>query len=328
MKETKTVTRNGLGSPPFGYRYDKSSKQYFPKPDEVEVVKETFKLALGGWSFRDITDELNRKGYKAKYNARWSYGNLRYILKDDRIWLYAGYDKNMNRIVNLPPIITKKMAKKLIAKEIIKKAESRPRKRINLLPGLKIAHCGFCGALVKSSTSKSDYSILHYYRCTNKTINGVDACKSAMWHQDEINNLVIVDMVVQAEREKAIKKWIPDFAKLKEAKLKKEVYKLDKEIAEVLSKIPYAKDDDETKHLKKLKGQLEKLRTELHLQADNPVAYDSSELKSVNNAKIERQRELITKYIEKITLYDNYLTVQYRFPVDAKLNDTVKLKFK
>ncbi len=73
-----------LGSPPLGF--EALQKELKENNDELEVVKEIFKLKRG-WgknrlSLRQIAKRLNEEGFRSKRGAKFYHGTISYILKN------------------------------------------------------------------------------------------------------------------------------------------------------------------------------------------------------------------------------------------------------
>lgn len=73
--------------PPYGYVYDKETKNFVIEEHEAEVVKEIFKLFLNGYGYKKIADKLILDGIATKRGGRWEGNTISNILKNE---MYIG----------------------------------------------------------------------------------------------------------------------------------------------------------------------------------------------------------------------------------------------
>ena len=68
--------------PGYGYRYVKETHSWRIEPEEAEVVKKAFWLALTGKNYTEIAEELNHMEERRGSSRRWSRNTIRYLLKN------------------------------------------------------------------------------------------------------------------------------------------------------------------------------------------------------------------------------------------------------
>ncbi len=86
----KGLTENALqckhtgGKPPFGYNVDPITKKYLINKHEEIAVKKIFEMFTNELPYRDIKNWLNKKGYVAKYNNKFSNTSINTLLKNEK----------------------------------------------------------------------------------------------------------------------------------------------------------------------------------------------------------------------------------------------------
>lgn len=320
------ITYTGKGRSPFGYEYFPETKELKVKKKEAEAVKLIAKRALQSKSLRQISDELNELGYETQKGGKWYYKLLTYILDDKRLLFYAGYTPDMET-GNWKSILPLKLAKELIAKEVIKTVGSRPRVNVFLLPGLDIARCGHCGSSIRAQYGTHEP---RYYYCSGRSLRGEDFCPNAkMINMEEVNKTVITDLIVQANRAEQISKWIKKFNERREAKLRTEIEAADKELHKYFAKSASEKDKDKEAELELKIDSLKKTIKNMYKEISDPFSpqyFVDDKIKKYNTFSTGKQKELIPKYLQEIILTKNEVRLVYRFPIDSKLNSTKTIK--
>jgi len=64
---------------PFGF--SREGKIFIENPEEKEILSEILSLYKGGWSFRRIAKELERRGVATKNGRKWHHSTVRYMVK-------------------------------------------------------------------------------------------------------------------------------------------------------------------------------------------------------------------------------------------------------
>lgn len=184
------------GGLPYGYDYDKDTKQLIVNPMQAEAVKLIFEYYLTGkYGFNTIAQMLTEKGFKGQRTNHMQKDQVRNILSSPFV---AGYIKHLNDI--FPG-----KHEAIISKEAWDKAQNMVNERYipipvkdenNLLTGM--IYCGKCGCRMRFKsriwTSKNATGNSYYYVCYGragyKTMSQ-HYCSSPFYLAEKINSAVI-----------------------------------------------------------------------------------------------------------------------------------------
>ncbi len=203
QKGKKEIAYKGLftgGIPPYGYDVDEN-KKYILNKKECKAVRVIFDMYINDYSYQQIADYLNSKGYRTKKGTKFNKNSFSSILENAEkytgVYIYNRASKkcidgtrNSHRykeeqdIIKLndkvPRIISDETYNRAIEKIAVKKENAGKfhSKRYYLLNSLII--CGDCGRAYTGNTSragrkKTEYSTYRCggYRedCSNKALN-------------------------------------------------------------------------------------------------------------------------------------------------------------
>jgi len=70
-----------IGEIPFGYTLAEDGKTLLQNPQEQEALSLVRSMKAKGFTLRQIADELNSRGYKAKKGGRWTHGQVQSVLR-------------------------------------------------------------------------------------------------------------------------------------------------------------------------------------------------------------------------------------------------------
>ncbi len=201
------------GPPALGYAVDKETKKYVINDFEAEAVKLIFQMYLDGYSYTEIIDSLNKKGYRTRRGQHFAKNSLNNILKNERytgVYIYVkdttknptgkykrfGGEYDSDAVIRIPggmPVIIseedfKKVQQKM--KERQHKAAKFSAKQEYLLSG-KI-YCGECGSPLAGNSRKPSPNHPMYvsYRCTRRN-QRIKDCKNSEIKRDKIEKLVL-----------------------------------------------------------------------------------------------------------------------------------------
>jgi site-specific DNA recombinase len=163
-----------MGQPPFGYKWDKESKQLVVDPFESQIYLDMVSMYLDrNMTFLDIASALKHKGKRknargdSKKKALWTNASISYILKNTA---YYGFYTARNGEIEypIPALISKSKWD-----EIQERTQRRKRMSKRTGENLKsywlrnILICGECGGVIKPHTGakKEDGSSYRYYAC-------------------------------------------------------------------------------------------------------------------------------------------------------------------
>ena len=216
MKETALQAKHNGGLPPLGYSVN-SEKRYEIIPEEAEAIKFIFDSVLQKYSYREICDSLNQKGYRTKKGSQFRSNSLFDILTNPK---YCGTyifgrtrgssrQSPRNSRAHHPPIVEIEDAIPAIIsksdwKEVQTMLENRKMtaRRIKgktdyLLTGYINCSCGstYCGTRQKSTTKTAEEpSYLYYYKC-NRSKNGKDkSCGNPQLRCNELDKMILEEL--------------------------------------------------------------------------------------------------------------------------------------
>lgn len=196
------------GVPPFGFTVTKDRK-YAINEEEAPIVRLIFKMALDGYSYRDMAAYLNAKGYKKrgqpwnrsftdllrneKYNGTYVWnrreGKLKLGRKNNRI------TKPDDQIIRIPggcPRIvdqtTFARVQEMLNHRMRKYAHKGPKTK-HFLSGVLV--CGLCGSAFFGSIAFSGRSKLrrNQYECCGR--RRLHACRNKDVNMDYLDSYVI-----------------------------------------------------------------------------------------------------------------------------------------
>ena len=183
LKHNAREGKSSGGKPPLGYDLDKD-KKYVVNEHEAEAVRLVFQLFARGFSYGEIVDELNSRGYLTKRGQSFGKNSIFDLLKNEKYIgrLVYGATKaqadgrwNSHAKSKEDAIVVENGVPAIIEQELWEQVQSRIRtrkgaggrysaKREYLLTGR--VFCGDCGASMVVMGSKA--SGYQYYECNNK----------------------------------------------------------------------------------------------------------------------------------------------------------------
>ncbi|MCX6170096.1 MAG: recombinase zinc beta ribbon domain-containing protein [Ignavibacteriales bacterium] len=303
------------GGQPFGYSFDKKTSTLIINPDEKIVILKIFELAKRDYGVTNIADELNTIGFMPRRGKRWSATTVSYMLSPARLKFYQGltnHDKPGDWEALLSELDYFRLLK--IRAESLSKfvAPKRKERTKYLLSAIGIFKCGYCHGPVKSSvTIKNSEKTLYYY-CTSRQSSGENTCKNSRLHkQDLIDHFVITELHDRISDSSRINKYI----KLFQDKLLDEARVTYKNLGEYFAEHLDLEIEQAQNYLLaqlKLLGELNDSKSKLVLPYSNEKALT---------------QEIILHNIESIRLFNDYIEVQYKFPINHSLEFVQTLKF-
>ena len=83
------------GRTPYGYKADRNLRGMVVVPEQAKVVIEIFDMKREGKTYKQIVDELNRKGYTNKSGGKWAISSVQVILGNEKTYQgFYRYGKN------------------------------------------------------------------------------------------------------------------------------------------------------------------------------------------------------------------------------------------
>ena len=200
------------GPPALGYSVDRNTQKYIINEYEAEAVRLIFRMYLEGYSYTEIIDILNNKGYRTRRGILFAKNSLYAILRNERytgVYIYVKdstknpkgkyvrhgeYDPDaVIRIPGgIPAIISEDDFHRVQAKmkERQHKAAKFSAKQEYLLSG-KI-YCGECGSPYAGNSRKPrpDHPLYISYKCTRRNQRDT-RCNNPEINRDKLERLVL-----------------------------------------------------------------------------------------------------------------------------------------
>ena len=200
------------GPPALGYSVDRNTQKYIINEYEAEAVRLIFRMYLEGYSYTEIIDTLNTKGYRTRRGIPFAKNSLYAILRNERytgVYIYVKdstknpkgkyvrhgeYDPDaVIRIPGgIPAIISEDDFHRVQAKmkERQHKAAKFSAKQEYFLSG-KI-YCGECGSPYAGNSRKPrpDHPLYISYKCTRRNQRDTK-CNNPEINRDKLERLVL-----------------------------------------------------------------------------------------------------------------------------------------
>lgn len=168
-----------LGQPPFGYDWDKEKRELVRNEKQIEIYEELVSLYLdSGYSFLDIANLFNKKGYGCK-SGSWSTATLSYIIKNTAY--YGEYTVNQKSrkdgtpkpadehiSYKCPVVISKTKWDRLQNKTAFNRVKSKKSSYSSEPYFLRdMLRCASCGGKISHhhGAKRKDGSYKRYYSC-------------------------------------------------------------------------------------------------------------------------------------------------------------------
>ena len=332
------------GTAPLGY--DIVDRKYVINEEEAPIVKLIYTEYLSGKSYYDIINMLNKRGYKTKKNLPFKKNSLYEILHNEKYigtYIYNKGTGNKRHIVRDDMIKVENAFEPIISKEMFYKVQEQTKsnqkntgqykaKNVYLLSGL--IFCGKCGSRYCGQTTHKTKNGKTYessfYVCGNR--NKVGKCNNHRIKKDEIENFIINSLIETILNGKNINELAQNI-EIQYNNLKSdnsELLKISKKkLAEVKDKL------DKTAELlietgnKTLIKKLEEYEEEQESLEKDIAFYETTATSSITakdvtnilkqdinllkNASKEEMKNIIRKYISRITVFEDKLQIDYTF---------------
>ena len=186
MKVKAMQGKHGGGKPPLGYDLD-VNKNLIVNPIEAEAVKLIFDMVEQNYSYNQIADYLNRKGYKTKLGNSFKKNSIISILQQEKytgkfIWNRVKHknskgkrnshaekplDEQVRKDHGCPVIVPKEQFERvqnLIASRARGRASSKSRHHY-MLSGIKVLRCAECDSYMIGAVRNSHGRKYLVYYC-------------------------------------------------------------------------------------------------------------------------------------------------------------------
>jgi DNA invertase Pin-like site-specific DNA recombinase len=309
------------GNPPEPYIYDKGAQRLVVDPESLKKMQRLWSLAECH-SAREVARQMDMPLIK-----------VRRAIADDRLLFYQGLrkDEESGEIIQgqWPAVIDADQAQRIRANRKQGHRSAR-REAAGLLSNLGVFVCGYCGKSIRAASpgrARKDGTRLEYYGCTAKGYSR-DCPQSRMIIQPIVDAKVTGNMLSTLERLEDLKaawqaaqKSAGDNnaealqGRINEIETKKK--RLVAAIAEGV--IDFADAKEQRQALEEKAVELRRQKKELEAQVQTEPEWDSLAITPEDWEALDftERRELIRAAIAKITMFRNYLIIEYNFPRNA-----------
>ncbi|MCT4508473.1 MAG: recombinase family protein [Tepidibacter sp.] len=348
MNETALKCKHTGGTPPLGYdvAFDKT---YMINEKEAIVVREIFDMYVNGYSYKEIIENLNEKGYKTKLGRTFGKNSIYNILENEK---YSGVyvfnkaskkdifgrrnshshkeNKNIIRIEGgMPAIVSKEIFQKSKAMMLSRKKApgANKAKELYLLSGL--IFCGECGRRMhgnrRTQKNKQKYSS---YRCSCRMKS--EKCKNKEIRKEYIEEFVLSELEKNILNDEAIPyivKKINEYLKKQSStnetnlnSFKEELRKVNKQIENIINAISNGFFQESFKikmdDLEVEKANLEMRIKDIELES-NDMKVDEAKVKElftmfktfIMEKNLPECKKFIHNYVKKVEVYRDHVEV-------------------
>lgn len=309
---------HGGGNAPTGYDY--VDGELVINEYEAQQVRKVFNMFLDGSSINAI-----HRGLEKAYTTKWSAAKVRNVLKNS---VYIGKVKFMKEEHQgaHDPIIDEtvfKAANALLSSSArngkITSYQKTPFRAEYLLSGL--VYCSRCGA--KYSANHGYYKCYSRAKSTPKFI--VDPnCKNDNWEISILDNLIVSQIDYLSTSKDSLEELKRDSKKTNKievdrSRVNKRISEIDKQIGKLIelyqvSSIPMASISEKVEALSHEKSSLSQQLENSNVIPQSDLFEDalSDYADGFKEAKIEQQRLMISRLIEKILIDGKSIKIQWR----------------
>lgn len=346
MKETAYQCKHTGGQPPLGYDVD-LEKKYIVNDAEAEIVRKIYDMYINGYSYSQIIDHLNERGYKTKAGNTFGKNSIYSILDNEKysgIYIFNrsskkdAFGKRNSRLFKddseviridggMPAIVSKETFQK--AREMMLARKKAPgankAKETYLVSGL--IFCGECGASMQGNRrNPKDKPRYVSYRCSCRLQKRT--CDNKEIRKEYVEEFVLSELEKNILNDKAIpilvekiNQHIKEQSKSDKASIEiltKELGDIDKQINNIVSAITqgFAYDEFKTK-MEELKGRKTKLEVTLREQENKSQATQITEEQVKNlfsmfrgfvkERNIPECKKFIQNYVDKVIVYKDHV---------------------
>ena len=320
------------------YGYDIKDKKYVINEEESRIVREIFEGVIINKTLKQITKELNEKGFRNKQGSMFSLAFVSRLVRNKK---YIGYISDS--------IETKDLIEPIIDQDTFDIVQDRlsPHKRkpaqhkaplLYYLSGK--TYCGNCGNLVTADSGTSNTgTIYRYYKCSNRKKNK-HACNKKMIGKELLEGEVINKTVEEIFKPELLKEIAENIVKTFNNEIKddyqvksyqNQIDDVSKKIENIMKAIEEGIITSTTKEkllaYESLKADLlEQIATAKNksikpLELSEVMAFLKG-FAELDYSKEENRTRLLEMFIHKIYLYDDFALIAYK----GTNNPVVELK--
>ncbi len=336
------------GLPALGYDLNEDLT-YRINESEAQIVHTIFKMYASGFSYKDIIDVLNNRGYRTKKGNYFGNNSLHDILRNEK---YIGNyvfgkknrqvkgrnlkkfkdEKEVTRIEGgVPQIIDIELWNKVQSTMDKNRHAPAANKAVEpyLLSG--IIFCGKCGGAMVGNRKKSGSGNYHYssYECSTR--KRTRQCDMISVNKNKIEEIVINDLVNSILSKKNIKELaekVHAYAKSQQKELEGDITLLDKEFKSVQKEIDniinaiaagmfHESMKEKMNMLEEKKSNIKSriVEAELQMKINSPKLKDIVKFLEkdvdIKDKSPDEQKEIINRYIKKILVFEDFFDTTY-----------------
>ena len=321
------------GTPPPPYVYDPREKKPVIDQEQLPRLQRLWQLAETK-SAQAISIELSMPEIA-----------VRRAISDERLLWYqslrADQSTGEHFSCEWEPCMDAEQANRIMAGRRTRSKNSSSRFYASLLSNLQLLYCGYCGGSAKTwqnSRVKKDGTRNDYYGCQTKNVK--NKCSKArliphkILHERVLENLfntlgnieeIKVYWQMQQDRNNPAKEIEALVKKGQKEREKKQ--RLVAAIGEGV--LDFADAKQQIAAINHTLEEIETAQRGLTAQASELPDWSAFETtrEEFESLDTDEQRETITSFIERITLYENYAIITYRFPRKADGDPAARIKF-
>ena len=356
MKGLKENARKGMatgGPPPFGFKFDYETKKLLLDEWEAEGVRLIFDMILEGHSYREVIEELNRRGYVTRYKKPFTINSLHNLLKNEKYRGCYTYNKSIAKDIDgrrnghsykpddqiirvengCPRIVSD--ADFFMVQEKMKvrqQAVGHPNVKENYLLRGKM-FCGKCGGVyVGSRRRRGDGSIWAYYVCNQKARRKQKHNHTKDIGKDYIEKEVLKQLAAYAFSDFHVKSMVAEYnaylatecgGRSETAKLKQRLTKLNADLENLTDCLIQTKSPTLFEKLEKLEQQKaefeqmlferEKIYTVSQVTEEELQEVFRIIRSKIEDGSLQALKQLIEVYVNRIDVTDEQITVRFNF---------------
>lgn len=327
-----------------GYTKDEEG-QLIIEPEEAEVVKRIYREYLEGASLAQIGKSLEADGIlTAAGKAKWRPETLKKILQNEKYIGDALLQKtytvdflSKKRVKNngiVPQYYVENSHEPIIPRDLYMQVQEEMVRRANLHSGAKrkkrvysskyalssIVYCSKCGDIYRRIAWNNRGKHSTVWRCCTRVEHGPKKCDAPTIQESDLQDAVVKSIqevlggkdVFLTVLEKNIKEVLESESGEQIAEIDRRLGELQQEllrrangkkeyenVADEIYKLREQRQDVLTQDAERdgRRQRIEEMRAFLEKQANEPLGYDE---------------QLVRRLMEKITVYDNRLTVEFK----------------
>ena len=321
------------GTIPLGYKID-SDKNYVIDENSAFLVKQIYERYAGGYTIKEICQELNAAGYKSTTGNSFTYNSLHRVLTNPKyIGKYECLGVELEDVV--PRIIDDETFEKVQQRvKLNKRAPARAKSSVDYHLTGKL-FCGCCGSNMVGDSGTSSTGVTHfYYSCIEKKRR--HGCKKKSVKKDWIEqiitdvtiNQVLTDENIRLVSEKAYELYEKDREDKSEINaLKNNLKEIEKVINNIMTAIEQGIITETTKN-RLMEAEERKsaiLASIAREEIQKPkltkehIEFFLHDMKNKIYNSAERIEIIIQTFVNAVYLYDDKMIITFNFTEGEEL---------